>query len=39
MRKGNTVPRTETRAIEFFRTLDPVTEYELMRQRIFGGIR
>ena len=39
MRKESVGPRTETRAIEFFRTVGPMTEYELQKQRIFGGIR
>lgn len=39
MCKVNTGPRTETRIIELFRTLDSEMEYELHRQSIFGGIR
>lgn len=39
MRKENLGPRTETRTIDFFRTLDPGMEYELTRQSMFGGVR
>jgi hypothetical protein len=39
MRKENAGPRMETRTAEFSWAVELMAEYELMRQRIFGGIR